>query len=59
MGWAKPYLDMISECEEHESRLSDWERGLLDSVRHRLDNDEVPTAKQLEYLNRIYDKVII
>ena len=36
-GWAdEEYLQLVDDCEARESRLTDWERGFVASIRERL-----------------------
>lgn len=52
-------LTMIEDCENRESKLSDWERGFIDSIKKQLEGDEGKTLsmKQEATLNEIWDKV--
>jgi hypothetical protein len=54
--WADEYLQLIDDCESRESRLSDWERGFLDSVRGRLEKDTPLSPKQIETLDAIWER---
>ena len=49
-------LQMISDCEARESRLTEWEAGFIDSLSKQLDRGRSLTEKQDETLNRIWDK---
>lgn len=55
--WTEPYLKQISDCQDHESRLSDWERSFLSSLESQLEMGKRPSPRQIEVLERIYDKV--
>jgi hypothetical protein len=55
--WTGPYLKQISDCQDHESRLSDWERSFLSSLESQLEMGKRPSPRQIEVLERIYDKV--
>lgn len=48
---------MISDCENRDRRLTEWEREFLTSLRQRVANGQEPTERQDEVLNRIWDKV--
>ena len=50
-------LQMISDCEARESRLSEWEAGFIDSINKQVEKDRSLTEKQDETLNRIWEKV--
>lgn len=43
---------MIEDCEKRESRLSDWERGFIDSISKRTSL----TDKQVSRLEEIWNK---
>ena len=49
-------LQMISDCEARESRLTEWEASFIDSLSKQLDRGRSLTEKQDETLNRIWDK---
>jgi hypothetical protein len=55
-GWADEYLTLVDDCEARESRLSDWERGFVDSIRSRLENGVTLTPKQIETLDNIWTR---
>jgi hypothetical protein len=35
--WADEYITLIEDCEKREERLSDWERGFIDSLRRQIE----------------------
>lgn len=47
---------MLGDCEARESRLTDWERGFIDSIRDQIDNGRAPTPKQIEVLDQIWER---
>lgn len=47
---------MIADCEARESKLTDWERGFIDSLS-RQTATRAATATQLETLETIWDRV--
>lgn len=49
-------LQMITDCEARESRLTEWEAGFIDSISKQLERGRSLTEKQDETLNRIWDK---
>lgn len=51
------HLQLVIDCENRESRLSDWERGFLDSIKFRLDSGSSLSARQSETLEGIWDRV--
>lgn len=48
------FHQMVEDCEHRESRLTDWERGFIDSVA---DRGFPPTQKQYDTLSDIWDRV--
>lgn len=57
MTWADEYLTLLADCEKRESRLTDWERGFIDSLRIQIENDKAPSPKQIEKLDAIWERV--
>jgi len=53
--WADEYLTLLDDCEKREERLTDWERGFVDSLRSQLEKDRRPSAKQIETLDGIWE----
>lgn len=54
--WSGPYIELIDDCEKRESRLTDWERGFVDSLRSQIERDRRPTSKQVEALDEIWER---
>lgn len=54
-NWAAPYLQLIHDCEARESRLNDWERTFIDSIRRQVEAGHRPTIKQIETLDRVWE----
>jgi phosphoserine phosphatase len=54
--WAAEYLQMIEDCEARESRLTNWERGFVDSIRAQLERNRPLTPKQTETLDTIWER---
>jgi hypothetical protein len=48
---------IITDCENREERLTDWERNFIDSVSKQFKEKGSLSPKQLEVLNKIWDKV--
>jgi len=47
---------MMEDCEARESKLTDWERGFIDSMTRR--RPDLPLSQsQAETLDRIWDRV--
>ena len=55
--WVDEYLTLVEDCEKRESRLTEWEAGFVDSIRHRLENEQPLSAKQTETLDKIWERV--
>lgn len=55
-SWADEYFTMLDDCEKRESRLTDWERGFVDSLRTQLERDRRPSVKQIETLDCIWER---
>ena len=54
--WADEYLTMLDDCEKRESRLTDWERGFVDSLRRQLEQGRRPSEKQVESLDAVWER---
>lgn len=50
------WQQLVDDCEERESRLSDWENKFVDSISDRLFKMISLTEKQSETLNKIWEK---
>ena len=57
MSSPEEIVQMIRDCMERESKLSDWERGFLDSVDTQLGRGKALTEKQDERLTTIWERV--
>lgn len=51
------HQQMVTDCENRESKLTDWERQFVDSIGHQLADGRALTDKQSEALNTIWDRV--
>lgn len=47
---------MIEDCEKRESRLTEWERGFIDSLSEQLHAGRRPSTRQLDTLDAIWEK---
>ena len=56
-SWIDEYLELIEDCENRESRMTDWERGFVSSIRSRLENLLPLTGKQIETLSNVWERV--
>lgn len=55
--WTDEYQRMLDDCEKRESRMTEWEQSFVDSLSAQLGRGRIPTAKQIETLDRIWEKV--
>lgn len=55
-SWADEYLTMLTDCEARESRLTDWERSFVESLRSQIEAGRRPTARQVETLDNVWEK---
>ncbi len=51
------WVDMIDDCENRDTQMSEWEQGFISSVSTQLGNDRFLTDKQDETLTDIWRKV--
>jgi hypothetical protein len=54
--WADEYVMMLEDCEKRESRLTDWERGFVDSLQNQIASGRRPSPKQVETLDDIWGR---
>lgn len=54
--WADEYATMLDDCEKRSERLTEWELGFVDSLQRQLADGRRPTAKQIETLDRVWEK---
>ena len=50
-------MQTVEDCEERDSKLTDWERGFLDSIRKLLESGRGLTDPQTEKLDAIWERV--
>jgi hypothetical protein len=55
-AWTEEYLRQITDCERRESRLTDWERTFIDSLRRQIEDGRAPTPKQVECLDKAWER---
>ena len=51
------HQQMVQDCESRESKLTDWERGFIDSLSHQMANGYPLSEKQAERLDVIWERV--
>ena len=54
--WADEYLTLLADCEAREERLTDWERGFIDSLRRQIEAGRRPSPKQIESLDKAWER---
>jgi len=54
--WLNEYFKMINDCEQRESRLSEWDCNFIESIRDRLEQEKSLSSKQIEKLDEIWEK---
>jgi len=57
MNIKQDQIMMVLDCENRESRLSEWENSFIDSIGNQLGNDRQLSRKQDALLEKIWDKV--
>ena len=53
--WADEYVTMLDDREKREDRLTDWERGFVDSLRRQIEAGRRPSPKQIEFLDSMWE----
>jgi hypothetical protein len=51
------HQQMVQDCENRESKLTDWERGFIDSISHQLTNGYRLSENQAGRLDAIWERV--
>lgn len=54
--WADEHLQLLHDCELRENRLTDWERGFVDSLHRQIEQGRRPSPKQIETLDTIWER---
>ncbi len=55
-AWAAEYLQLIEDCEQRESRLTEWEATFIDSLKDQIARGKAPTPKQIEALDAVWER---
>lgn len=50
------YAQLIEDCEHRAKRLSDWDRGFIDSIKKQLESSRSLSRKQSDLLDEIWNK---
>lgn len=53
------YLQMINDCFDRESQLSDWERGFMSTCLGMAEKNIMLSGKQREILDRVWERVTV
>lgn len=51
------HQQMVQDCENRDSKLTDWERGFIDSLGAQLAKGHRLSEKQAERLDDIWERV--
>jgi hypothetical protein len=51
------HQQMVLDCENRESKLTDFERSFIDSIGRQLAAGRALTPKQVEVLERAWERV--
>lgn len=54
--WTSEYMTMIEDCENRSEYLTDWEATFLDSIKMQLVEGRSLSTKQIETIDRIWEK---
>jgi ferritin-like metal-binding protein YciE len=54
--WDDEYLTLLDDCEQREDRLTDWQRGFVDSLRRQIEAGRRPTQKQIDALDEVWER---
>lgn len=55
--WTTEYATLLDDCIKREERLTDWERGFVDSLSKQIADGRRPSAKQVETLDSVWERV--
>lgn len=56
MADAGETLQLLEDCEHREERLSEFERGFIDSAKRQLEEGRSLTKKQADLLDEIWER---
>ena len=54
--WTTEYTQLLGDCEKREDRLTDWERGFVDSLRRQIEQGRRPSPKQIDTLDATWER---
>jgi len=55
--WSTVYVEMLDDCESRDDNMNDWESDFCESIREQLDNGRSLSTKQVEMLEKIWDRL--
>jgi len=47
----------VEDCIDRQSKLTDWERGFINSLEHQLEQGRTLSEKQADTLDAIWERV--
>lgn len=50
------HMTLVEDCEARESRLGDWDREFIDSIKRQLEAGRTLTTKQAETLEAVWER---
>jgi hypothetical protein len=53
--WTEEYLQQVEDCEQRESRLSEWEQRFIASIRDQLELERPLSRAQITKLDQIWE----
>ena len=54
--WTSEYTTLLDDCASREERLTDWERGFVDSLSKQIADGRRPSPKQVETLDNVWER---
>ena len=54
--WTSEFCQLIEDCTNRSDRLTEWEMGFIESMEHQIASGRRPTAKQVEWLDTIWER---
>lgn len=55
--WVDEYATMLNDCEKRSEWLTEWDRGFVKSLQRQIAAGRQPSAKQVEKLDSIWERV--
>lgn len=54
---AAEHQTMVNDCQARDRRMSEWEREFMSSIEQQLKEGKELSPKQIDVLNRVWEKV--